>query len=291
MEQTKGQMSGKVCMVTGANAGIGKVTALELAKMGATVVMVCRDKAKGEAAQAELQSQSGNQGVDLFMADLSSQRAIRQLAQDFKDKYQQLHVLVNNAGIAQSKRILTEDGLESTFAINHLAYFLLTNLLLDVLKASAPARIINVSSEAQASGTINFNDLQGEKKYSATRSYCQSKLANVLFTYELAKRLEGTGVTVNCLHPGAVATNFAKDTGGLFGLVSRLARPFELTPEKGAQTSIYLASSPEVEGVSGKYFVNCKERNSSKESHDDLVQQRLWKVSEELTNLTSVVAS
>ncbi len=290
MEQSQGKMSGKICMVTGANGGIGYVTALELAKMGATVVLVCRNKSKGEAARSEIQTKSGNQSVDLLLADLSSQKSIRQLAEDFKSKYQHLHVLVNNAGAAFGQRTVTEDGLESTFAMNHLGYFLLTVLLLDVLKASAPSRIVNVSSSGHQTGRIDFDDLQEEKKrYNTIRTYCNSKLANVLFTYELAKRLEGTGVTANCLHPGVVATNFGMGSGGLLGLGVKIARPFEITPEQGARTSIYLASSPDVEGVTGKYFAKCKERSSAKQSHDEATGQRLWQVSEQLTHISEQV--
>jgi len=285
MEVPRDYMYGKICMITGASSGIGKITALELAKLGATVVIVCRDRNRGEAARSEIQSTSGNQSVELLLADLSEQRAIRQLAQDFLQRYQQLHVLVNNAGVALNKRIITEDGLEKTFAVNYLAYFLLTHLLLDVLKASTPARIVNVSSNSQAFGSIHFDDLQGEKHYSIARAYCQSKLAVVYFTYELPRRLDGTGVTVNCLHPGQVATNMNYSVTGLFGLLGRVVRPFALDPERGARTSIYLASSPEVEDVTGKYFVKCKQARSSRISYDEFVSQRLWKMSEELTKL------
>jgi NAD(P)-dependent dehydrogenase (short-subunit alcohol dehydrogenase family) len=220
-----------------------------------------------------------------MLADLSSQEQIRRLADDFKAAYPRLDVLINNAGVFRSERITTADGIEMTFAVNHLAYFLLTNLLLDVLKASAPSRIVNVSSGAQSNGTIDFDDLQGEKGYKGTKAYSQSKLANVLFTYELARRLEGTGVTANCLHPGAVRTNFGSGSSGVFGFMVRALRPFIISPEKGAETSIYLASSPEVEGVSGRYFVKKAEARSSDVSYDERLARRLWKVSAELTNL------
>lgn len=279
-------MSGKIVLVTGANAGIGKATALGLAKLGATVVMVCRDRNKGEAAQTEIKAVSGNQSVDLLIADLSSQQSIRQFAQEFKDKYQRLDVLVNNAGGIFGERKLTVDGLEYTFALNHLAYFLLTNLLLDILQKSAPARIVNLSSGAQQMGTINFDDLQGEKKYGSQAAYSQSKLANVLFTYELARRLQGTGVTVNCVQPGIVKTNFGATGSWVIKLVIRLTTPFMKTPEQGADTVLYLATSPEVEGVTGKYFDNRKARTTAKISYDETVARRLWDVSAQLTKLT-----
>src|SRR5215472_2725582 len=248
-------MQGKICMVTGANSGIGKETALGLAQMGATVVMVCRDRARGEAAQSEIKTKSGNNGVDLLLADLSSQQSIRQLVENFRQRYTQLHVLINNAGVYMLRRRTTVDGLEMTFAVNYLAPFLLTNLLLDVIKASARARIVNVSSGAHEAGYIKMDDLQAEKRYRSMRAYGQSKLALVLFTHELARRLEGTGVTVNCLHPGFVATNIGQ--GGL-GFIGRTVAKFivaflGVSPEEGAKTSIYLASSPDVEGVTGKY--------------------------------------
>src|SRR6266576_2877007 len=209
-------MQGKICMVTGANSGIGKATALALAQMGATVVMVCRDRARGEEAKSEITTKSRNNAVDLLQADLSSQQSIRQLVENFQHHYTHLHVLINNAGAgaAFTGRRETVDGLEMTFAVNYLAPFLLTNLLLDVLKASAPARIVNVSSDSHRSGSIQMDDLQAEKHYRPMRTYPQSKLAVVLFTYELARRLQGTGVTANCLHPGFVATNFAQSDGG-----------------------------------------------------------------------------
>jgi len=204
-------MTGKVCLITGANSGIGKATALGLAKLDATVVIVSRDKDKGEAALLEIRTRSGNKNVDAMVADLSSQDSVRELAHDFKARYKKLHVLINNAGVFLPKRVPTVDGLEATFATNHLGHFLLTNLLLDVLKASAPSRIINITSSAHRGTEMDFEDLQGEKKYSGFHAYSQSKLANVLFTYQLAKLLEGTGVTVNCLHPGVVRTGFGKD--------------------------------------------------------------------------------
>jgi retinol dehydrogenase-14 len=280
-------MSGKVCLITGASSGLGRATALALANRGATVVMVCRNQAKGEAARSEIAEASGNPSVDLLLADLSSQQAIRQLVQEFQAKHEHLHVLVNSAGGIYGPRMLTVDGLELTFALDHLAYFLLANLLLDVLRHSAPARIINVTSDAHRMGPFNFNNLQGESRYSGLRAYGQAKLANIMFTYDLARRLEGTGVTVNCMYPGFVRTNFGRHKAGIYGLFVAVFSPLMKTPEKGAETIIYLASSPEVEGVSGKYFINKKEARSSKASYDEAMTRRLWEVSAELTNLST----
>lgn len=281
-------MQGKTALVTGATSGIGKETALALAKQGATVVLVARNQSKGQAVLEEIRSQTANPKLDLLIADLSSQASIRQLAAEFKSKYPRLEVLVNNAGGYFGSRKTTVDGLEYTFAFNHLAYFLLTNLLLDVLKAGAPSRVVNVSSGAQSMGRINFDDLQGHQRFSGQTAYNQSKLANVLFTYELARRLQGTGVSVNALHPGVVRTNFGQDElTPFFRLVLPLLKRFMLTPEKGAQTSIYLASSAEVEGLSGKYFVKQKAVPSAKSSYDTSIAQRLWRISEELTGFVS----
>jgi retinol dehydrogenase 14 len=284
-EKHGGAMDEKVCLITGATSGIGKATAMGLANMGASVVMVGRDRSRGETAMAEIKEGSPNASVDLMLADVSSQEQIRRLADEFREAYPRLDVLINNAGVFLSKRITTADGIEMTFAVNHLAYFLLTNLLLDMLKASAPSRIVNVSSGAQSNGTIDFGNLQGEKGYKGTKAYSQSKLANVLFTYELARRLEGTGVTANCLHPGAVRTNFGSGSSGVFGFMVRALRPLMISPEKGAETSKYLAFSPEVEGLSGRYFVKKAEARSSDESYDEKIARRLWEVSAELTNL------
>jgi NAD(P)-dependent dehydrogenase (short-subunit alcohol dehydrogenase family) len=284
-------MQGKVCMVTGATSGIGKATALGLAQIGATVVMVARDPARGEIAQNEIKTKSGNNAIDLLLADLSSQQSIRQLAENFQQRYTQLHVLINNAGTIRLTRRETVDGLEMTFAVNHLAPFLLTNLLLDVLKANAPARIVNVSSSAHEAGYIKMDDLQTKKHYRPMRVYGQSKLALMLFTYELARRLEGTGVTANCLHPGFAATNIGQSGLGLVGravakfIVSRLG----ISPEEGAKTSIYLASSPDVEGVTGKYFVQSIPQRSVPISYDESLQQQLWEESARLVNLPAKV--
>src|SRR5215207_2677738 len=283
-----GGMGEEVCLITGAASGIGEATAMGLASMGASVVMVGRDRGRGEAAMAEIRGKSANASVDLLLADLSSQEEIHRLADVFKESYPRLDVLINNAGVIRSKRIMTADGIEMTFAVNHLAYFLLTKVLLDVLKASAPSRIVNVASGEQRNATIDFDDLQGEKGYKGAKAYSQSKLATVLFTYELARRLEGTGVTANCLHPGGripVRTNFGSGVSGVFGLMVRALTPVVISPEKGAETSIYLASSPEVEGLSGRYFVKKAEARSSDVSYDERIARRLWEVSADLTNL------
>lgn len=286
MPTVNSSMQGKICMVTGANSGIGKATALALAQMGATIVMVCRDRARGEEARSEIITKSGNNAVDLLQADLSSQQSIRQLVENFQRHYTHLHVLINNAGAgaAFTGRRETVDGLEMTFAVNYLAPFLLTHLLLDVLKASAPARIVNVSSNSHEAGYIKLDDLQAEKHY--RRAYEQSKLALVLFTYELARRLQGTGVTANCLHPGFVATHFGqRDVEPAVRLLVKLIGGFGASPEKGAKTSIYLASSPEVEGVTGNYFVKSIPRRSAAISYDESLQRQLWKQSAKLVNL------
>jgi NAD(P)-dependent dehydrogenase (short-subunit alcohol dehydrogenase family) len=278
-------MNGKTVLVTGANSGIGKVTALELARARAQVVMLCRNKEKGEAARREIIDDTGHQAVELMIADLASVASIREFAAEFKRTHNRLHVLVNNAGLFVPVRRLTVDGFESTFAINHLGEFLLTDLLLDLLRASAPARIVNVSSRAHFRTGIDFDDLQGERKYRGFKAYARSKLANVLFTYELARRLEGTGVTANCLHPGVVRTNFGRVSDSAMGWGARVAAPFMISPEKGAKTSIYLASSPEVEGVTGKYFVKSKPARSSALSYNVEAARRLWDVSARLTGV------
>jgi NAD(P)-dependent dehydrogenase (short-subunit alcohol dehydrogenase family) len=284
-------MQGKICLITGANSGIGKATALGLAKQGATVVLVSRDRARGEQAQSAIKAQRGNPNIDLLIADLSSQQSIRQLANDFKQRYSQLHVLINNAGVFPVKKHLTVDGLDMVFAVNQLAPFLLTNLLLDALKASASARVVNVSSGSHEANYLQLDDLQSEKQYRPMRAYGQSKLALVLFTYELARRLEGTGVTANCLHPGFVATNIAQRDLPL--VVRILAKPiflFGISPEEGAKTSIYLASSPDVEGVTGKYFVKSVPKISATLTHDVSLQHNLWQVCEVMTGLAAKVA-
>jgi len=285
MARTNGSLVGRTCMITGATSGIGHATAIELAKKGADLVLVCRDRGRADQTVAAIRATNAEAQVEVMLADLSSQQAIRRLASDYLATGRPLHVLLNNAGVVNLHRTLTVDGIETVFAVNHLAYFLLTNLLLDRLKASTPARIVNVASDAHRFGTMNFDDLGGERRYRTMRIYGQSKLANILFTYELARRLEGTGVTVNCLHPGAVATGLGKNNGGWAKVVIGMLRPFFRTPESGAATSIYLASSPQVEGISGKYFSNCKEARSSKASYDVAAGRRLWEVSMQMTRV------
>ncbi|MET4639887.1 SDR family oxidoreductase [Mycetocola sp. 2940] len=278
-------MAGKNVLVTGGTGGIGKATAMELARRGARVGIVGRDAARAEAAARDIRAQAGT-SVDVFAADMSSQADVRRLAAQVLDAYPHLDVLVNNVGGYWGKRHTTVDNLERTFAINHLASFLLTNLLLDRLKASAPARVVTVSSGAQSLGRLNFDDLQGERKYSGQRAYNQSKLANVMFTYELARRLEGTGVTATVLHPGVTRTNFgAEDRSRWFAFMNRLGQPFMKSPDQGASTSIYLASSPDVDGVTGRYFANRKAKKANKASYDTEAAARLWRVSAGLVGL------
>jgi NAD(P)-dependent dehydrogenase (short-subunit alcohol dehydrogenase family) len=276
-------MVGKTVLVTGGTGGIGKATAVGLAALGARLGITGRDEARARAAAADIAEASGNREIDVFAADLSSQAEVRRLAEDVLGRYRRLDVLVNNVGGFWGTRHVTADGLEHTFAVNHLAPFLLTNLLLDRLKASAPARIVTVSSGAQSMGKLNFDDLQGERDYSGQKAYNQSKLANVMFTYELARRLAGTGVTANVLHPGVVRTAFAtEDASLMWKVVLPVIRPFLKSPEQGAATSIYLASSPEVEGVSGKYFVNSKPQTSHRSSYEAAAAARLWEISADL---------
>ena len=285
-----GPMAGRTVLVTGGTGGIGQATAIGLAAMGARVGITGRDIARTRAAAADIAAASGNPAVDPFPADMSSQAEVRRLAGEVLAAYPRLDVLVNNVGGFWSTRRVTADGLEHTFAVNHLAPFLLTSLLLDRLKASAPARIVTVSSGAHAMGTINFDDLQGERRYSGQQAYNQSKLANVMFTYELARRLDGTGVTATVLHPGVVRTGFAaEDPSPVWKVALPLIRPFLKTPRKGAATSIYLASSPEAEGISGKYFADSKPKTSSSSSYDSAAAARLWEVSVDLVGRTAGV--
>jgi len=285
------ELSDKTVLITGATNGIGKVAAFELAKKGATLSIVGRNPDKTAQVVKQIREQAKNPAVDGLVADLSSIAHIRRLAEEFRQKHAHLHVLINNAGGIFANRMLTVDGNEQTFALNHLAYFTLTNLLLDLLLANAPARIINVSSRAHEGEWLNFDDLQNEKHYNfgGYRAYGQSKLANLLFTYKLARRLAGTVVTVNALHPGAVATGFGENNGGAMKLSMRIFHQFALTPEQGADTIIYLASSPEVEGISGKYWTNRMAVPSSPESYDEEVQNRLWTISAQMTGIPEVV--
>jgi len=275
-------------MITGASSGVGRATALGLARFGATLVLVCRDRGRGEETVGEIRETTGNRAVTLMLADLSSQQSIRALAREFLATGQPLHVLLNNAGVVNLQRTLTVDGIESTFAVNHLAYVLLTHLLLDRLKESAPARIVNVASHAHRFSGIDLDDLEAARRYRAMRVYGQSKLANILFSYELARRLDGTGVTVNCLHPGAVASGLGKNNGAWARALIGLLRPFFRTPEQGAATSMYLASSPDLEKVTGKYFADCREARSSAVSYDTAVARRLWEISARMTGVGDI---
>jgi len=288
MEQiSSGPLAGSTVLVTGGTGGIGRATALGLAMMGAHLAITGRDRGRTEGAAREIRAAGGGQ-VDVFVADLSSQSEVRRLADEVLKTYPGIDVLVNNVGGYWNTRHVTADGLEHTFALNHLAPFLLTNLLLDRLKQSAPARVVTVSSNAQAMGRIDFDDLQGERSYSGSRAYNQSKLANVLFTYELAKRLQASAVTANALHPGVVSTSFgAEDPRGIQRLIIPLARPFMKSPAQGAATSIHLASSPDLEQVTGRYFANSKPKRSSKRSYDEAAAARLWQVSADLVGLTA----
>jgi retinol dehydrogenase 14 len=281
-------MAGKFVLVTGGTGGVGKATAIGLAALGARVGITGRDQSRTEAAAADIRAAPGSPAVDAFAADMAVQAGVRRLAAQVLGAYPRLDVLVNNVGGFWAHRHVTADGLEHTFALNHLAPFLLTSLLLDRLIASAPARIVTVASGAHASGRIDFDDLQGEQNYSGQRAYSQSKLANVMFTYELARRLEGTGVTATALHPGVVRTGFgAEDQAAHMAVVLRGARLFMKTPAQGAETPIYLASSPEVEGITGRYFANRKPRTSSKASYDTTAAARLWRVSAGLAGMTA----
>jgi NAD(P)-dependent dehydrogenase (short-subunit alcohol dehydrogenase family) len=278
-------MAGRTVVVTGGSGGIGKATAAGLAAMGAHVAITGRDRRRAEQAAAEVRATGGPE-VGVFVADMSSQAEVRRLAAELLAALPRIDVLVNNVGGFWQTRHGTADGLEHTFALNHLAPFLLTHLLLDRLKESAPARVVTVSSGAQAMGRIDFDDLQGQRSYSGQRAYNQSKLANVLFTYELARRLAGTGVTANVLHPGVVRTAFgAEDPGALQRLLVPLVRPFMKTPEQGAATSIHLASAPELEHVTGQYFADSRPKRSSARSYDEALAQRLWVTSADLVGL------
>jgi retinol dehydrogenase-14 len=275
-------MKGKVVLVTGGTSGIGRAAALELASQGATLVFTYRDKTRGEKTLAEIMQATGNGDVHMLDLDLASLASVRKAADGFRKEFSRLDVLINNAGGYFGYRKTTAEGYEYTFGVNHLGHFLLTNLLKDLL-VSSRARIINVSSEAQRTGQIHFDDLMLEESFTGFRAYAQAKLANILFTYELDRRWEGTGITVNAAHPGAVNTNFGNESKPFFRFLMKLGKPFLKSPAKGADTIVYLASSPEVEGVSGKYFAYRKEIRSNRESYDREIWKRLWEVSEKLT--------
>jgi len=281
-------MSGRTVLITGGTGGIGMATAIGLAALGARVAITGRDLGRAEASAADIRGATGNPDVDAFGADLSSQVAVRRLAAEVLEAYPRLDVLINNVGGFWNTRQVTTDGLERTFALNYLAPFLLTNLLLDRLKQSAPARVVTVSSGAHPAGRIDFDDLQGERSYSGATAYSQSKLASVLFTYELARRLQGSAVTAHALHPGVVRTAFgAEDPGSVQRFLVPFVRPFLKSPAQGAATSIHLASSPDLEQVTGRYFANCKPKRSSKRSYDEAVGALLWQVSADLVGLAA----
>lgn len=292
MATVKADLTGLQAMVTGATNGIGEVTARELARMGAKVVIVGRNTDKARRVTAEIKSVTGNKNVSYMIADLSSLGDVRALAEAYMAQYDHLHILVNNAGAFFNDFQKTVDGYEKTFALNHLNYFLLTNLLLPILKASGTpqrkARIVNVSSNAHYQPrALNFDNLQGEKNFSGFTAYSASKLENVMFTYELARRLEAenANVTANVLHPGFVASGFGKNNGGLVKMAMSFLHLFAIDNDKGAETSVYLAASPQVEGVTGKYFEKSAEKRSSDASYNVEAQKRLWELSEELTGL------
>jgi NAD(P)-dependent dehydrogenase (short-subunit alcohol dehydrogenase family) len=276
-----------VCLVTGATSGIGKAIALRLAERGATVILVARNQGKGEAVRAELQQRTGNTSIDLVLADLSSLESIQRGVADFQRRYSRLDVLVNQAGLVQNQRTTTVDGLETMFATNYLAYFALTNLLLGELKAAAPARVLNVTGGIEAAGRIDFDDLQCEQRFSWSRALAQSKLADVLFTYELARRLEGTGVTCNALNPGGVRTGLGRGAGGVPEFFMKLGSLFFADAEKAAERFVHLLEAPELEKVTGRYFGpdGKTEAKSSARSHDLQVARRLWDVSARLARL------
>jgi retinol dehydrogenase-12 len=277
-------MKGKLCVVTGANSGIGLVTVRELAERGAEVVLVCRDERKGRVALDEVRSAIPDARLDLALADFASLAEVRRLAARLAARGR-LDVLVNNAGLMLSERRLTVDGFETTFAVNHLAPFLLTNLLLDVLRASAPARVVTVASRAHSRAQLDFADLNAERRFDGWTTYCRSKLCNVLFNAELARRIEGSGVTANALHPGVIATGFGRETTGMWRWMLRIARGFMATPEQGARTQVYLATAPEVEGVNGGYFVDCRRAAASTAGADAAAARRLWDASARMVGL------
>ena len=285
-------MAGKTVLVTGGTGGIGRATAVGLASLGARIGITGRDRGRAEAAAAAIAKEARNPAIDVFVADMSSQAEVRRLAAEVLESYPRLDVLINNVGGFWSHRHLTADGLEHTFALNHLAPFLLTSLLLERLRMSAPARIVTVASAAQGMGRIDFDDLMGAEKYSGQSAYNQSKLANVMFTYELARRLEGAGVTATVLHPGMTNTAFsAEDPSRVFAPLVALMRPFMRSPARGAETTLYLASSPEAAGITGTYFADRAAKESSRSSYDQTAAARLWDVSAHLVGLAARVAS
>jgi NAD(P)-dependent dehydrogenase (short-subunit alcohol dehydrogenase family) len=281
-------MKGKICVVTGSNSGIGRETALALANMGATVVMAVRNQERGQKARNEIVDRTGNNATDMMICDVSSKESIRNFAKTFTSKYDRLDVLINNAGAVFFKRQTTHDGFESTLAVDYLGPFLLTHELLLLLKSSAPSRIINVSSGLHKSGKVDLDDLQSEKGYGGMKVYSNAKLMLIMFTYMLARRLEGTGITVNAVLPGFVATNLGKGGGSLRQSIAfKLVRPMQINAKRGAETSVYLASSDEVKNVTGKCFAKKKETKTNPISYDQELQERLWNKTIELLELTS----
>jgi NAD(P)-dependent dehydrogenase (short-subunit alcohol dehydrogenase family) len=278
-----GRLEGRTVLVTGASSGIGRATALGLAAEGARLILVGRTPERCEETLAEVRRRSRRDDAVMLRADLSSLKEVRRLAEEVQARADRLHVLVNNAGVTLLRRETTVDGLEATFATNHLAYFLLTGLLLPRLRESAPARIVNVASDAHRFGRLDLDDLQNERRYGAMRVYGQSKTANILFTQELASRIAGSGVTANALHPGGIRSNLGRSEGALAEALRRVVGLFLKSPEEGARTSLYLAGAPEVEGVSGRYFARCRERRPAAHARDAEVARRLWERSEELT--------
>ena len=285
-----GDMHGKRVLITGANSGIGKETAIGLAGLGAAVVIVSRDEARGNAAAKDIQQQSNGSMVDVLIADMSLMASVRALAATYRQRYNRLDVLLNNAGGITSRRKVTVDGFEETFARNYLGVFLLTNELLDLMKQSAPSRIITVASMAERFGSIHFNDLQSEHNFTGMGAYSQSKLAMVMFTYELARRLEGTSVTANTLHPGFVRSNFGQGEPGPLAVAMRLVMSFAISSRKAAETSIYLASSPEVANVTGTYFERKTAKKSSHRSFNITAQQRLWQMTDQMLQQVGTMA-
>ncbi len=275
-------LKGKTAIITGATSGIGKVTALAIAREGAHLVLPVRNMEKGETLKEEIQQETGSKNIELMSCDLASLDSIRSFAKQFLAKYDRLDLLINNAGLWESKRKESADGIEMNFAVNHLAPFLMTNLLLDLIKKSAPARIINVSSTAHKYAKMNFDDLEGKKRWDSMKSYAQSKLANILFTRKLAHELAGAGVTVNCLHPGVVSTRLFDNMPGYFRRIFGL---FMISPEKGAETSIFLATSPEVEGISGAYYNKKMMAKTTRHAEDMKAADMLWEVSKEYCGL------
>jgi NAD(P)-dependent dehydrogenase (short-subunit alcohol dehydrogenase family) len=283
MTATK-ELSGKTVLITGATQGIGREAAFALAHKGARVGIVGRDNVRTEQVAAAIRAQEQGALVDVFVADLSLLQATRRLADEVKKRYPRLDVLVNNAGAVFGKREVTPEGLERTLALNHLSYFVLTRALLPLLESSAPARVVSVASDAHRGGRLDFADLQAKRSYSGFRVYSSSKLANILFTRELSRRLveRGVQVTANSLHPGVIASGFGRNNGGVLGLLVRAAAPFMITPEKGARTTVYLAASPEVAGITGKYFKNQRVTRPSRAAEDAAAARHLWEESEKL---------